>query len=348
MTQRKGASQNLTNAGEKTARASSFSNRLPDSDTLNTAIENIFTEKGISFQRFSIVDRKPNKHASTSPSEIIRCDLDGGRSFHLLLKYAPSSVGAKHVDGSHGHRGGLSYEADVYRHVLPFSGMPMTRFYGAYSFSTHGPLVLVLEYLQGSLRVSHLPDGIFRAAHWIAQFHANCATRLSRQAGRWLRRYDRAYYRGWAQRTAIAAKPFRKEFPWLPELCSRFDDFIEDLLNSPPTIIHGEFVTQNIRVRDESVYPIDWESAALAAGEIDLVALTDGWTPDIVEACYQKYERTRWPAGASGDFERRVEAARMYWHMRWLSEDGWMSGMIRKAPWRFEDMRAAGERRGLL
>jgi hypothetical protein len=58
-----------------------------------------------------------------------------------------------------------------------------------------------------------------------------------------------------------------------------------------------------------AIYPVDWESAAVAAGEIDLAALTEGWPPGFVEQCELEYQRARWPEGPPTGFERRLAAA---------------------------------------
>jgi len=65
---------------------------------------------------------------------------------------------------------------------------------------------------------------------------------------------------------------------------------------------------------------IDWESAALAAGEIDLANLTLGCDNDLVGLCEQQYCLTRWPDGTPQDFDLRLTAARVFLHLRWLGE----------------------------
>ena len=65
---------------------------------------------------------------------------------------------------------------------------------------------------------------------------------------------------------------------------------------------------------------IDWESAALAAGEIDLAGLTWGWDDDLVALCEQEYCLTRWPDGTPADFALRLTAARVFLHLCRLGE----------------------------
>ena len=64
-----------------------------------------------------------------------------------------------------------------------------------------------------------------------------------------------------------------------PAVCQRADEFIAQLLAAPRTMIHGEFYPGNILYEKGRICPVDWESAAIAAGELDLAALTEGWQP---------------------------------------------------------------------
>jgi len=95
---------------------------------------------------------------------------------------------------------------------------------------------------------------------------------------------------------------------------------------------------------------VDWESAAVAAGETDLAALTEGpWAEEIVRQCESEYQCARWGSGRPADFERRLDAARLYLHFRWLGERPDSNTADReKASWRFKELRAIGQRLGLI
>jgi aminoglycoside phosphotransferase (APT) family kinase protein len=164
-----------------------------------------------------------------------------------------------------------------------------------------------------------------------------------------LKRYDAEYYLGWAHRTALLAGPLHARLPWLATLCQRFEILVPLLLAPPPTIIHGEYYGRNILVQDGIVYPVDWESAAIAAGEIDLASLTDQWPSSITEECELAYQHARWPQGTPIEFERRLAAARLYLHFRWLGElrDGNTAGSGRFER-RFDEMRSLGEELHLI
>jgi thiamine kinase-like enzyme len=180
-----------------------------------------------------------------------------------------------------------------------------------------------LEYLDGSLRVGKLndPAAMAQTARWIAQFHVNSQRLLSNERLRFLKRYDKQYYLGWISRTIDFAGPNHRKSSWLHHLYERAEDFLSPLLESVPAIIHGEYYQHNILFHRGRVCPIDWESAAVGEGLIDLVFLTDGWESKIVDVCTATYVRTRWPKGAPAKFQKVLQAARLYMTARWLGDD---------------------------
>jgi thiamine kinase-like enzyme len=73
-------------------------------------------------------------------------------------------------------------------------------------------------------------------------------------------------------------------------------------------------------VHKGTIRPVDWESAAVAAGEIDLATILHWWKPDVVATCIAAYSYARWPEGPPAGFESRLAAARIYRGLRWLGE----------------------------
>jgi thiamine kinase-like enzyme len=133
-----------------------------------------------------------------------------------------------------------------------------------------------------------------------------------------MNRYDDGYYAAWCQRTSDYAGLWHDEFPWLAQLCERFSRVAGDLLAGQEVIVHGEFTPHNVIFRDGEVFPVDWESAAIGAGEIDLASLTDMWPQDDVNQAVREYVRARWPDAVPPNFSERLAAARIYWVLRWL------------------------------
>ena len=319
--------------------------QFPDSKTLTLGLTSVFRSSGDGLCEVTILDRKPAVEASTSPSEIVTCRLGDGNELRLFCKYA-----ASHNRTSHGHRRGLAHEAAVYRHLLKPSQLSTPTFYGSHTDTTTGQTWLILEFLEGSVRVNQTPEPAATmplAAGWIGRFHAAAEELLSSAPESFLNTYDAEYYLGWVRRTSQFAGDLHRRFPWLATLCERFEDAVRLLLKPPLTIIHGEYYRENVLFRGGVTYPVDWESAAIAAGEIDLATLTERWPAEIARQCELEYERARRPEGSPADFAQVLGVARLYVHFRWLGDrPEWTMG--ERYLWRFEQLRSGAERLGLI
>jgi aminoglycoside phosphotransferase (APT) family kinase protein len=316
---------------------------IPSLKALTAGLNAAFVHGAVPDEKLCIIDRIPAIWSSTYPSEIITCRA-GQKEMKLYCKYM---AGLRHQ--SYGHRGGLQYETEVYRRVLHSSLLPTAQFYGAHQEPETGDIWLFLKYLDGSLRLPKgpQPQSLVEAARWMGRFHAANEPRVSSQAVSFLSRYDFEYYLGWARRTREYAGELQPALPWLEPLCGRFEQCVEILLSAPQTIIHGEFYPHNILVSDGVVYPIDWESAAIAAGEIDLAMLTEGWNPDDVRRCEFEYQQARWNGATPQGFARRLAAGRLYQSFRWLGElrDWTLSHANR---YYFDQLRTIGEELQLI
>ena len=89
--------------------------------------------------------------------------------------------------------------------------------------------------------------------------------------------------------------------------------------------------------------PADWESAALAAGEIDLASLTWGWEDDVASLCEQQYCLVRWPDGTPDDFALRLTAARVSGTSGWLGDSENDNNLEAMVPSLDESALAGGE-----
>ena len=129
----------------------------------------------------------------------------------------------------------------------------------------------------------------------------------------------------------------RSHFSWLKTLEDCGDAWFAPLLMPPLTLIHGEFYARTVLVREEKLFITDWESAAVAPGAIDLATLSEGkhWRGPIARQCEREYQRARWPDGTPADFKRRLDAARMYLHFRWLGERS-ERAVSERNPWRYQ------------
>jgi hypothetical protein len=264
-----------------------------------------------------ILDRQHNIYTTTFPSEIVTFRTGSGSGRRLFLKYS-----AVRDNVAYGHRGGVGYEAKVYRRLLNSLGMPLARSYATNENTGDLYNWLVLDCLDDCARVTSTsdPDSMNKAARWIARFHARCSARVYDPELSFLGRYTPDYFHGWVNRTQHLIKRAGVESRWLQNVCNRFDQVIALLCEPPLTIIHGEYYPQNILLHQGMIYPIDWESTAISSGMIDLAMLTEGWPPDSERELVHEYQRARWADGIPDDFARRLAAARIYVQFRWLGD----------------------------
>jgi hypothetical protein len=325
------------------------SSLLPNLQTLTVGLTSVLRSGGFATDRVTILGRQLNAYATSFPSEIVTCRVEDGSELRLFCKYATGQSGNTH--NIYGHRGGVIYEAAVYGRLLQPSPASTPTFYGSHTDSSTGGTWLILEHLDNTLRVNRTPEpaaSMNVAARWIGRFHGSAKEHFSKAPiSSFLNRYDAEYYLGWARRTSLFAGHWHQRFPFLATLCERFGELVVLLLKAPPTLIHGEYYGSNILFRNGIVYPVDWESAALAAGEIDLASLTEGWPVEIVRRCEREYQRSRWPDGSPDDFETTLAAARVYLHLRWLG-DRPESTAAERHLWRLEELRSASERLGVI
>src|SRR5215211_2719426 len=215
------------------------SSLLPNLQTLTVGLTSVLRSQ------VTILDRQPNSYTTSFPSEIVRCRVDDGSELLLFCKYATGG----HSDSAYGHRGGVAYEAAVYRYLLQPSRASAPTFYGSHTDCSTGATWLILEHLENTLRVSHTPEpaaSMNVAARWIGQFHGIAKERFSNAPILFLNRYDAEYYVGWARRTSLFAGPWHQRFPCLTTLCERFEELVVLLQKAPPALIHGEYYTSNI------------------------------------------------------------------------------------------------------
>ena len=259
----------------------------------------------------------------------------------MFCKYA-----GEQTVGTHGHRGGVPYEAEVYRRILQHAGVSTPLFHGMCRDDATGWVWLVIEHLEDARSSSNVHGAMGDVACWIGRFHALFDEDRLGSEQSFLTTYDGAYYMGWVRRARRFADLGQEPVPWLASLGAWFEEHLQRLLAST-TLIHGEFYPHNVLIRHGVVYPVDWESAAIAAGEIDIAALTDGWPVDITAQCVQLYQGARWPTGSPPDFHNTLEIARLYLHFRWLGHRSSARNLDRWL-WRVDQLRQTGERLGLI
>lgn len=274
----------------------------------------------------------------------MRCQIDKGEELIFFCKYS-----AGHSHNSFGHRGGVEHEIKAYQELLEV--LPLTKPYllGTYTDHSADEVWIILEYLEGSeyLYRTSGSTAMVCAACWIGEFHSINTQHLQNKKLSFLRQYDSEYYEGWLDRTLEFAGSLVQKYPWLSILYEGFGGVMATLLSAQQTVIHGEYYAQNILFREGNIYPVDWESTAIAGGEIDLASLTERWPEEISNSCEIAYRDTRWPDGPPDNFNQILDSARLYLNLRWLGDRReWTTS--EEHSWRFELMHEIGQRLNLF
>src|SRR5438477_12040043 len=110
---------------------------LPDSRTLTAHLTAVLSANG--GPQATVLDRKRPRYMSTFPNEIVTCQLADGSQRRLFCKY---EAGQGH--NAYGHRGGLAYEAGVYREVLDLMKAFRPALIAAHTDDTNGGTWLML------------------------------------------------------------------------------------------------------------------------------------------------------------------------------------------------------------
>jgi len=286
-----------------------------------------------------VVSRQANIRMSSFLTEVVTCRLPGGEELRLFCKYG---AGADEATG-YGHRGGVSYEAQVYRDLLQPLGVRTVPFYGTHLDPDSGTTWLVLGFQPGWCIDMRL--GL--AGRWIGEFQRAATARFCDSPPAWVMCYDPAYYAQWPRRTREFAERLGLRMRWLPAVCEGFESVASDLLSLRPTVIHGELYPHNVILHADAAFPIDWESAAFGAGEIDMASLTEGWPAADVNECLREYAAARWPEGPPVDFDAALDAAQVYLDFRWLGEEPAQLADP-ESRWYLDDLLVRGERLGLI
>lgn len=304
---------------------------LPDDAAIVAAIAPLVISQGIDAAAVRFVARRPNEYFSSSATEIVTLVLPDGTSREVFVKY-----GRPTVDPEPRCRRNVAYCGLVYDRIVHRLPVATVRSLGLVAVGSPPVPALVLDHLDGALRVNEAPDdtGLLAAAAWCGRMHAWGRTRVADPEIGFLTRYDLGYYRGWSARARRLAAVADTVPAWLELACAAFDDRAGALVSTEQTIIHGEFGPQNVLWHDGAAHPVDWESAAVGPGEIDLATLLCDWPADTVRLATDAYWSARGTAAPSG-FDAAFAAATVYTALRWLPDPAagdrraWQAGVAR-------------------
>lgn len=256
------------------------------------------------------LQRCPYEYASSYPLEAIDAMLADGAVVQLLFKdvrrSTPGSRATKVVPMSDPRR-----EIAVYRHLLATRRLGTAALVAAVDEPELGRHWLFLERVAG------------RELYQVGDFAAWIA------AARWLARL----HAGWATETADCR-------------LAQFDTHGQ-LAKLPRTVIHGEFYPSNVLIADSGrVCPVDWETAALGPGLIDVAALATGWGDGDRETLTSCYREELLLAGDDApplaEMLVQLDWCRLHLARRWLAAlNHWQPPPHQTFDWRGEAERIA-------
>jgi hypothetical protein len=226
-------------------------------------------------------------------------------------------------------------EIEMYRTVLSPERVGTLHLYASRWEPDQGRIWLMLED-GGRVLLNNFVDlpRWIAAARWAARFHAT-TTALPEAQTAFLPRYDEEHYRRCAERVgAILPGLAGSERELVKEGLARFRSRIHSLGDLPRSVIHGQYFGKNILLRRGAraaapqVVVIDWETAALGPGTVDLVSLTSGkWTTEAREAMraayYDEYRAFAPDPPGWSDFRAEIETVALYRALEWLA---WWGG----------------------
>jgi aminoglycoside phosphotransferase (APT) family kinase protein len=258
------------------------------------------------------VARRPWPYSSSHLIEELRV----GPRRRLLLK---------HLSGSSRSRPSFTAsprgEIAAYRDVLGQSAIDAPRYVDSQLHRSRGWLLLELVSGRPLWQLGE-PAAWEQAARWLARLHA-----LPLPAGHGLLRYDAAHLR---RRLELAT--------WLPG-CRRIAAGAADrLAELPVSFIHGEFTPSNVMVSRRGdafrIRPVDWETAGLGPGVLDLAALTAGWDGRQRSRIVAAY---RQQPGAAAATDEQLDLARLVLAAQWTGwAEGWVAPPEHRHDWRRE------------
>ena len=200
-------------------------------------------------------------------------------------------------------------EIAVYREILEPLGIDAPACHAAVADARRA--WLFLELVEGQPLWQFGEIEIWEAtARWLAALHALTPPTAAR-----LLTYDAAHLR---RRFALAKA--------IPRSAEIGEGLAERLAGLPVTFIHGEFYASNVLIQREDdavrVRPVDWETAGIGPGVLDLAALTAGsWSEEKRSRIERSYIEACPPSRRPAPDD--LNCARLLLAAQWL---GWSSG----------------------
>ena len=276
------------------------------------------------------LERRPSDYRSSNALEEIDAELADGRVLRLVFKdLSPRAL----LECARGARPEFlrepRREIEVYRTFLAVAGLGTAAYYGAAADEDRGRYWLFLDRVPGQAlnQVGEFAAWL-QAARWLAALHTLTVGAAQALGEARLVAFDADYFRLWPRRAQAFARR-SADRRMLARLAGRYDPAVERLAALPRTMIHGEFFAANVLVHNLEpswrVCPVDWETAALGPGLVDLAALTAGqWADPQREALALAYHAEQTARGglppAPEALLTDLDFCRLHLAVQWL---GW-------------------------
>jgi aminoglycoside phosphotransferase (APT) family kinase protein len=278
--------------------------------------------------------RAPYAYATSAPLEEVQVVTEGGESTLILKDLARERLIGDARTSKPLFLHDPRRELETYRRILAPAGIG-PRCAAAFRDDAAGRFWLLIDKVPGVelWQIGELE--VWEAvAAWLARMHLRFAAAPDRlaEANGHLLDHTAAWFARWADRAKDALG--RSEDPRAPALrdaLAGYDDVAGALAAAPRTLVHGELYPSNVLVvvdgTDVSVFPVDWEMAAIGPGAIDLAALVGGWAPAERERLEDAYRAeiaaASHPLLDAGDLADQVRRSRLHLALQWI---GWAEG----------------------
>jgi aminoglycoside phosphotransferase (APT) family kinase protein len=241
--------------------------------------------------RVRAVEARRSPFSGVSPADTVTVELEHGETIRLWVKRL-SVDGDGHPDKTVPDR-----EPRVYAALLADTGLPVPHCYGCARDPSTGERELVLEQIRDwDLRYHGVEtwEVAFRA---LGRLHHRFMTRADDlRRATFLLRLDAGYVQRWRDRAIDALA--RSEPVLGRRLEARGDKYehVAALIDrQPPTLVHNDLAPKNV-IADTSHDPpricfVDWETAGVGCGALDVVHLLHGLAPSAAQRLIEAYGR---------------------------------------------------------
>jgi hypothetical protein len=271
-----------------------------DRPGLRQAIEKIVEREAKGGSAIRAITTQLSPYSSSFRIDEIVAEFDSDATVRFLLKdlsWHTMLDGGQRVRNAHGHD--PAREIATYRRLLPSAPAGPPRCLAAVSDHETAIHWLFLEWVDG-LQLRHIGErSVWESvATWVGRYH----TALSRRAGIAtavavrLPRWNADHYRWTLARVHehVSKRGNRLQRQSMAVVDRHHDWMTHQLLNSLDTVMHGQMYPANVVVDVATPRPricvLDWETAAVGPGVVDVAALIEGrWSEEDRLALIEAY-----------------------------------------------------------